>query len=85
MRKQLDQVIEGRKFEHVNEQLDAVKVAAIVGGIVGYPPLNADVCWGAVIDSNATELSLVCLDAKSFRTIPEQGALLIQRSETTWK
>jgi len=85
VRKQEDGVLEVSKFQHVEEQLDSPKVAGILGGVVGYPPLNGDVSWGAVVDAEATRVSLICLDAKTHKSVPEHGALLIQRSVLNWR
>ena len=85
VRKQQDGVLEATKFHDIEEQLDSPKIAAILGGIVGYPPLNGDVSWGAIVDSEATLLSLVCLNAKTSRSIPLEGRLLVQRSVVQWR
>jgi hypothetical protein len=85
VRRQEDGAIEASGYENIVAQLDSPKAAGIIGGIIGYPPLNADVSWGAVVDTNATEISLICLDAKTQKSVPEQGALLVQRAAVTWR
>ena len=85
VRKQNDNAIEATKFGDIEERLDSPKAGVIVGGVLGYPPLNGDVIWGALVDSEATHLSLLCLDAKTYRSVPEQGTLLLQRSVANWR
>jgi len=85
VRKQDDNVIEAGKFEYIEEQLDCPKAAALIGGVVGSAPLNADVIWGAIVDSEATRVSLVCLDAKTLKKVPEHGTLLLQRANVSWR
>ncbi|HEY3325510.1 MAG TPA: hypothetical protein VGP72_33975 [Planctomycetota bacterium] len=78
-------VVDASKYDGIEESLDAVKVAGIIGGVVGSPPLNGDVSWGAVVDEEATQLSLVCLDTKTHQRVPEFGSMLIQRAELHWR
>jgi hypothetical protein len=85
VRKEVDGVIDSRRFDDIKIQMDSPKVAVILGGIVGYPPINVDVSWGAVVDTQLGCVSLVCLDAKTHKAIPEQGALLIQRATAAWR
>jgi hypothetical protein len=85
VRKEVDGVIEGRRFDDMEIQLDSPKVAVILGGIVGYPPINVDASWGAVVDTKSGRVTLICLDAKTHKNTPEQGALLIQRSTPLWR
>ena len=85
VRKQEDGVIEGGKLGDIEERLDSPRQAMIVGGVVGYPPLNADVSWGALVDSDALRVALICLNAKDYQSVPEQGRLLIQRAESHWR
>lgn len=85
VRKQSDNAIEAVKFEGMEDQIDAPKVAAIIGGVMGTPPLNADLSWGAVVDTNAKQISLICLDAKTLKPVPERGTMLIHRAELGWR
>jgi len=85
VRKQDDNAVEAGSYEDIEEELDSPKAAGIIGGVVGYPPLNAEVSWGAVVDYEATRLSLVCVDAKTLKAIPERGTLLLQRAEVKWR
>jgi hypothetical protein len=84
VRKAEDNVIEAGKYADIQEQLDGRKVAGIIGGVSGSPPLNAEVCWGAIVDDQANQLSLVCLDAKTLKKVPERAAMLINRAEVSW-
>lgn len=84
VRKEEDNAIEAGKFGDIQEQLDGRKVAGIIGGVSGSPPLNSDVSWGAIVDEDATQISLICLDAKTLEEVPERAALLINRTEVTW-
>jgi hypothetical protein len=85
VRKQEDGVLEAGPFQSMEEALDSPKVAGILGGIAGYPPLNSDNYWGAMVDDKAERTTLLCLDAKTNKNQPEQGALLIQRAEYGWR
>jgi hypothetical protein len=85
VRKQEDGALEAGRFQGMEEQLDSPKVAGILGGVTGYPPLNAAPYWGALVDDAASRLTLLCLDAKTNKSLPEQGALLIQRGALNWK
>jgi|GEM_PF-5203903 len=85
VRKQSETLIEVAKYQDVEEQLDGLKCAGIIGGIIGHPPLNSDVSWGALVDYQATRISLICVDAKTQKVIPERGTLLLQRTETKWQ
>ncbi|MCY3020990.1 MAG: hypothetical protein NTW87_18395 [Planctomycetota bacterium] len=85
VRKQDDNVVEAAKYEDVEEPLDCVKVAGIIGGILGYPPLNGDVSWGAIVDGAATHLSLVCLDTKTHASVPERATMLLQQASFNWR
>jgi hypothetical protein len=84
VRRQEDGVIEASGFDHVTVQLDSPRVAGIIGGVVGYPPLNDHVSWGAIVDDQATELTLVCVDSKTHKSVQTQGALLVQRAAPQW-
>ena len=48
------------------------------------PGPSADLAWGAVVDSDATSLSLLCLDATTHQHNPERGRLVLQRTELNW-
>lgn len=85
VRKEADHALDARKYGDVEEELDSPKVAGIVGGIVGHPPLNHEVSWGAVVDGDATRLSLVALDAKTFQPVREKATLLLQSAAPTWR
>jgi hypothetical protein len=85
VRKQADNAIEAARYEDVEEQLDSEKVAGIIGGVLGYPPMNSDVSWGAIVDSDATRLSLVCLDGKTRKVVAERATMLLQRTELQWR
>ncbi|HYG75001.1 MAG TPA: hypothetical protein VEK08_08370 [Planctomycetota bacterium] len=83
--KETEKLIEASTFDGIDVRIDARKFAAIIGGIAGTTPLNSDVSWGAIVDSEATQLSMLCLDAKTLKKVPERGAILIQRSELNWR
>ena len=85
VRKQFDKAIEASNFQDVEEQLDSPKSGVIVGGVLGHPPLNGNLLWGAVVESDASRVSLVCLDAKTHRAVPEQASLLLQRTTMNWQ
>jgi hypothetical protein len=86
VRRQDDGVIEATPYANIDERLDSPRTAALIGGIAGLPPHHKDVCWGAVVDGEATLISLVCLDAKTLKKIPERARLLLQRASTpVWK
>lgn len=85
VRRQSDGVLEAARYENVEEQLDSPKVAGIIGGILGFPPLNGDVSWGALVDEQATCVSLICLDARTLKPIPERAALMVSRADSRWK
>jgi len=84
VRRQEDGAIEAGTFDDMTVTLDSPRVAGIIGGIIGYPPLNADLSWGAVVTGDASELTLVCVDAKTHTPVPDKGALLIQRATPIW-
>lgn len=85
VRKQDDNAVEAAKYEDIEEKLDCPKVTGIVGGVAGDPPLNGDVSWGALVDAEAARLSLICLDAKTHKPVPERARLLLQRAELHWR
>ena len=85
VRKQDDSVIEASNFQGVEEQLDSPKSGVIIGGVLGHPPLNANLLWGAVADSDGNQVSLICLDAKTHKSVPEQASLLLQRTTMNWQ
>ncbi|HYF49657.1 MAG TPA: hypothetical protein VEJ63_09640, partial [Planctomycetota bacterium] len=84
VRRQEDGAIEAGAFDDMTVTLDSPRVAGIIGGVIGYPPLNADLSWGAVIDGSASEMTLVCVDAKTHKPVPDKGALLVQRATPLW-
>src|SRR4029077_16426417 len=69
VRKQEDGVIESAPFQDIEEKLDSPRAAAIVGGIVGYASGANAVSWGAIVDTSAHRVTLVCLDAHTGKSV----------------
>lgn len=84
VRKQEDGVIEGAPFQDIEEELDSPRAAAVVGGIVGYASVANPVSWGAIVDTNTRRVTLVCMDSKTFKSVPERGRLLAVRNTCHW-
>jgi len=84
VRKQEDSVIEPGPFQDIEEELESPKIAAVIGGISGYPALQANVSWAAVVDTTARRLQLICLDAKTMKSVPEKGRMLALRGAFRW-
>ena len=84
VRKQEDGVIEPGPFQDIEEKLDSPRAAAVIGGIAGYPSLQSQVSWGALADSVSNRIALVCIDAKTFKSVPEKGRLLALRGAYRW-
>ena len=84
VRKQEDGAIEPGPFQDIEERLDSPKMAAVIGGVAGYPALQANVSWGALIDTVQRRLTLVCLDARTMKSVPEKGRLLALRGAFRW-
>ena len=82
--KQEDGVIEPGPFQDIDEKLDSPKMAAVIGGISGYPTTQANVSWGALVDSTQLRLQLVCLDTKTLQSVPEKGRMLALRGAFRW-
>ncbi len=84
VRKQEDGVIEPGPFQDIEEKLDSPKQAVVIGGLAGYPSLQTNVSWGALADTTLSRISLVCLDAKSLKSVPEKGRMLALRGAFRW-
>jgi hypothetical protein len=85
VRKQEDGVIEGASFQDIEEELDSPRAAAVIGGIVGYGSPSNAVSWGAIADTTAHRVTLVCLDARTCKSVPERGRLLAVRNTLRWQ
>lgn len=84
VRKQEDGAIEPSAFLDIEEKLDSPKVAAIIGGVAGYPALQANVSWAALPDTASLRMSLVCIDVKTLKSAPEKGRMLALRGAYRW-
>jgi hypothetical protein len=84
-RKQEDGAIESAPFQDIDEELDSPRTATVIGGIIGYSSTAAAVSWGALVDTTARHVTLVCLDARTGKSIPDRGRLLAVRSAGHWQ
>ena len=85
LRKYGNNRLEAQKFDDIEAQIDTPKAAAVIGGVIGAPPLNSEISWSAVVDSDASTISLVCLDSRTLKPVPERAVLVVQQAEINWR